>query len=84
MSTTTPPPAPSKSRLAKSLDALLDKSFPPGQSVPLSFAPGEYERILEDSWKDLPFQFHFETVNGSLRPRSFEDKRKLACALAKL
>ena len=98
MSVTTPPPAPKKrpafftpapmsppkkDRAELALDEMLDRAFPPGQFVPIVLPEEEIQRILEESWKNLPAWFHFEEVNGVLCPRSFEDKKKLLAALEK-
>jgi hypothetical protein len=83
MSTTTPPPAPKKTP-EQALDDMLNKVFPPGQFVPLPISQNEFERTMEDSWKHLPLWFHFEKVNGVLRPRSFNDKLNLLAALEKI
>ena len=62
---------------------MLNRVFPPGQFVPVPLPEEDIQRILEDSWKHLPVWFHFEKVNGVVRPRSFEDKKKLLAALEK-
>lgn len=85
MSTTTPPPAPKKTKTAEEIwDEAMNKAFPPGQFVPIVLTPKEEEEIFESSWKHLPAWFHFEKVNGVIRPRSFADKKKLLAALEKL
>ena len=63
---------------------MLTKTFPPGEFVPIPLTDGEFQRIMEDSWKHLPVWFHFEKVDGVVRPRSFDDKVKLLAALEKL
>lgn len=72
-----------KDRAELALDEMLDRVFPPGQFVPIVLSEEEERAILEESWKHLPVWFHFEKVNGVVRPRSFEDKKKLLAALEK-
>ena len=93
MSLTTPPPAPRKrpgflepppkKTAEQALDEMLDRVFPEGEFVPIPLSEEEIQQILEDSWKNLPVWFHFEKVNGVVRPRSFEDKKKLILTLEK-
>jgi hypothetical protein len=76
---------PKKTKTAEEIwDEAMNKAFPPGQFVPIVLTPKEEEEIFESSWKHLPAWFHFEKVNGVIRPRSFADKKKLLAALEKL
>ena len=61
-----------------------DRLLPPGEWVSIDMSPVEEEHILEVACKDLPIWFHFENVNGTIRPRSVEDKKKLLNFLGKL
>lgn len=96
MSVTTPPHAPKKNRpgfleptatrktAEQALDDMLTKAFPPGEFVPIPLAEGEFQRIMEESWKNLPVWFHFEKIDGVVRPRSFDDKVTLLASLEKI